>query len=336
MAKQDNKMYIAVAILAVVAVSGVALIAWKLNTTTVIQNPPQTPQTQWDLTLPLNFIISDKWAGDVMGSTDTITKVIFDMNLNTKETLSGTTVQTTGIYAPNSQYWVRLTEVGSTGTVSWFKYYRLTVPYAHSSSSTLHDIQLDFYTHGNYTTLLSFPNGTAITSYGTIPDGNDNVGYNVTAELNTVPSFTLSFVDSVTTHNNGISATEDPVYGITREPTFEIHLYDWNTTSTAAASCLLTSIPLVYSASSSNKYYAQAIPADILIRQSKPDGTLVSSGIYSTSLTFNCNGMTVGTFTWFVVTMYSMDNLNYFKTYGTHPVSFETHMSTEFTYVISA
>jgi len=340
MAKHDNKMYIAVAILAVVAVAGVALIAWKLNTTTVIQNPPQTPQTQWSLSLPLNLIISDKWEGGVMGVTDTITKDIYDSNMNIKETLTGTTVQTTDIYAPNSQYWLKLTETDGSAAVTWFKYYRLTVPYAPSSSSTLHDIRLDFYTHGNYTILLNLPDGTAATALTGVAPLNatltSGVFYNVTAN-GYVPTFTLSFVDSVTTHNNGIMTTEDPVYGITREPTFIVHMRDIVSTYNASASCLLTSVPLIYTASATDKYYGQAILVDSLVRQAKDDGTLVSSGIYTTSLTFNCNGMNVvNTYAAITITMYSMDNLNYFKTYGTHPVSFETGMTTAFDYVIGS
>lgn len=328
MAKTKDMRMIAVGLLVVsiIAVAGIFYYAvnYKPASFTI---PP--PQTEWDLNLPLKFLISDKWQGDMCGSADSISKTIYDMNGNQIEAITaGTTVQTTQIYTPGVQVWVKLS-VGATGinggTETYFKYYKITIPHAPSSDATTHDIKLEYYTAGTYNLLVNYPNGTSVTTNSPSGTFKRGYGYDMAGASSTLyPSFTVQVIENITSHDYGFMTTEDPVYGVTREATVVMRLWDYNATCTAAAALLCNSVPLIYSSSSTDKYYAQVIDPQYLIRDTLPDGSVKSAGIYSMSLTFNGAGVTANTWTCLQLNLYMWDNLNYFKTYGTHPVGYES------------
>jgi hypothetical protein len=128
--------------------------------------------------------------------------------------------------------------------------------------------------------------------------------------------------------------SEDPVFGVTRQALVQIEMVNYNATYVGANRLLLTSVPVAYSVSSTDKVYATTIPADSLVRDTLPDGTVKSSGIYSISLTFNAAGMVSGDFVLVQCILYFFSDLNYLKTYQSHPVGFETAMGTAFNFCI--
>jgi hypothetical protein len=243
--------------------------------------------------------VNDLWAGQTMTGVS-----INIYKYSTKELLeSGTvtnTYTTTNPLTSGDRYWVKLSKNNA------FKYYDITVPFESSPSASNHYVTLDFYTLGSYQVKLFDPAGNSISNTGS---------YNVTANSNKYPSFTLMIGPPA--DDTGVMNTYDPQKTLDRQVLFFIHVR-----GTSSNYLIVNNIPILYSASSIDRNFGYQINPAELVRDKKPDGTYASEGIKSLTLTFDASGLPVGSSVTIEVYVYAFTNENYFKTYGTHPTDY--------------
>jgi hypothetical protein len=254
------------------------------------------------------------------GAGQTMTGVTIEIyKYATKELLeSGTvtnTYTTTNPLRSGDRYWVKLSKGGA------FKFYDVTIPYESSPSASNHYITLDFYTLGSYPVKMFDPAGNAVA-------GGSH--YNVTAQNNKYPTFSLMF--GPPSDDTGVMETYDPIKAIQREVLFFIRV-----SGTGSNMLIVNNLPLLYSVSSTDRYFGMVIKASDLVRDKKPDGTYASEGIKSLTLTFDASGLPKGTNTVHIeVFLYAFTNQNYFKTYGTHPVGYLSLTTAAYDFYIDA
>jgi hypothetical protein len=316
MARKDKTVLLGIVLVAIalIAVIGIIYYITTLPKQQIIQYPPQPGPTQYKLTLPTVFTVNDIWKGQTMtGVTIEIYKYA------TKELLeSGTvtnTYTTTNPLTSGDRYWVKLSKGGA------FKFYDVTIPYESSPSASNHYITLDFYTIGSYPIKLFDPEGNAISS---------GSHYNVTAQNNKYPSFTLMIGPPA--DDTGVMNTYDPIKTLDRQVLFFIHV-----SGDKSNYLIVSNIPVLYSASSTDRNFGYALNPAELVRDKKPDGTYASEGIKSLTLTFDASGLPKGTSTVHIeVFVYAFTNENYFKTYGTHPEGYVSITSVSYDFYIDA
>lgn len=316
MAKKDKLTMIGILLVALVLVFAIALIYYVTQmqppSQTIVQPPPGP--TQYKLTLPTVFTVNDLWAGETMtGVTINIYKYA------TKELLeSGTvtnTYTTTNPLTSGDRYWVKLSKGGA------FKFYDVIIPYESSPSASNHYVTLDFYTLGSYTVKLFDPTGSQI---------SDGGYYNVTANNNKYPSFTLMF-GPPTSDDTGVMETYDPIKAIQRQVLFYINVH-----GTGSNKLIVSNLPVLYTVSSTDRNFGYVIDASKLVRDKKPDGTYASEGILSLTLTFDASGLSAGQTVNIDVYLIAFTNAEYFKNYGTHPTDSLSITSLAFNFDIKA
>jgi hypothetical protein len=314
MARKDKTVLIGIVLIAIALVAVIGII-YYISTLPkqqqIVQYPPQPTPTQYKLTLPTVFTVNDIWKGQTMTGVK-----IEIYKYATKELLeSGTvtnTYTTTNPLTSGDRYWVKLSKEGA------FKFYDITIPYESSPSASNHYITLDFYTIGSYPIKMFDPTGNSISVSGG--------SYNVTEQNNKYPSFTLMIGPPA--DDTGVMNTYDPIKTLDRQVLFFIHV-----SGDKSNYLIVSNIPVLYSASSTDRNFGYTLNPAELVRDKKPDGTYASEGIKSLTLTFDASGLPKGTSVRIDIYVYAFTNENYFKTYGTHPTDYMSIASTAYFYI---
>jgi len=311
MTKKDKTILIGLILVAIAIIAVFAFIFIYMTTPPAQQivTPTPTP-TRYKLTLPTVFTVNDIWKGSTMtGVTIEIYKYTTKPELLETGTVSNT-YTTTNPLTSGDRYWVKLSK--TSGSITWFKYYDITVPDESSPSASNHYITLDFYSlDTTYPVKVFKPDGTLLS--GTPPK------YDISTENNAYPSFTVMF--GPPDDDTGIMNTYDPIKTLDRQILVVVHVYE-DSTHTASEKLIVSNIPSLYSLSTSDRYFGFQINPSNLVRDKKPDGTYASEGIYSFTLSFDASGFSGTDGTVVTITLYAFTNEAYYKTYGVHPTGY--------------
>jgi len=301
MPKKDKTTMMIVAVLAVaLVIVGASLYWFALRPTTIVYQPPVT---RYKFNLTTKFAVGDLWAGGNIGTaTITIYKYATLEQVESASTSSGV-YTTTKALTSGDRYWVYIAKSSA------FKYYDVTIPdYESSSPPANHLVNLDFYSVGSYAFKVYDPTGTAIADGG---------NYNVTAGTN-YPTFTVMM--GPPSDDTGVMNTYDPVKALDREVLFYFRVTG-NATNTASNTLIILNVESLYSVTTTDRYFGFTITPGDLVRDKKPDGTYVSEGIKSFSLSMDASGVPAAETIFLTFNLYALTNKAYMKTYTTHPTS---------------
>jgi hypothetical protein len=305
--KSDKMVLLGIALMAVVLIAVVGIFYYI----TTMQPPQQTivnPPPNYELTLPTVFTVNDLWKGQTMSSVsidiykDTATKELLESGTVTN------TYTTTNPLKSGDSYWIKLSK--TSGSSTWFKYYKVKIPYESSPSASNHYVTLDFYTMDiSYGIKAYKPDGTALSS------GED---YDVGTSI--YPSFTVMM--GPPDDDTGIMNTYDPIKTIDRQILVVINVKDLNTTHKNSNKLIVSNIPTLYSVSTTDRNFGFTVDPSKLTRDIATDGRVLSEGIHTFTLSFDASGLSAGDGATITITLYAFSNESYFKTYGTHPTSY--------------
>jgi hypothetical protein len=311
--RTQKAIYALIAMVAVILII-VGVVAYQVYLSLMRQpritpTPPPAPQpTQFVASLPVKFTISDKWAGGSPGATS-----ITVYKADTLEQFdSGTADSSTGVWTSNKamktgeQYWVKLSLSNA------LIYYKVTIPYATSTGQVYHYISLDFYTLGAYAITAQLSNGTVLSDGATL-----NLTKHFGGSTFTTVTFTI-MIRNTETADSGLMDFFDPIKNMQRETIFYFKV-----SGNQYEQLIVKNVPMIYQ-SANARYYGMKIDPWKLVLDKDPLGAYNThngeelDGIYTFNVQFDVSGITAGADGPEIeFYLYTFDNFDYFKTYGT-------------------